>query len=175
MGGKFSLTQRLFSLPVALIGQSVAQLFLPIMARAFHSSSRQAYDLFLRITGVLAVPSFLLAGGLVFLDWDWLVAFLGEDWRGLQAFVKPLAFLMVMQILVSTVSQTAIVLGGQRWYFVWVVSWVTLSFTGLWLGHWWGDAVGAVWGMALAKGLMYAILWGCMLFVLLNTRRRHEI
>ena len=159
MGGRFSLAQRLFGFPVSLIGQSMAQLFLPIMSRAFHSSSRQAYDLFLRVSGVLVVPAFLLAWGLVFLDWDWLVAFLGEDWRGLQAFVKPLALLMGMQIVVSTVSQTAIVLGGQKWFFAWVACGVALSLVGQWIGHELGGSTGAIWGMAAAKCAMYVALW----------------
>jgi O-antigen/teichoic acid export membrane protein len=172
IGGQFSLAQRLMALPVALVGQSVAQLFLPAMAKAHRDSSNAAIRLYLGLSGLLALVGIVLIGFVWCLNENWVISLLGGEWEGLGGFLSPMSLLLAIQLWSSTVSQTAIILGGQKWYGLWVILWAAASIGGMWIGHAQAEANGAVWGLVIASGGLYAILWLVLLTSLFASQRR---
>lgn len=163
IGGQFSLAQRLLALPVALLGQSVAQLFLPAMVTAYRNSAGAARHLFLGASGLLALASIGLIGLSGCVEESWLVAIFGSGWSGMTHFLLPLSLLAGIQLTVSTLSQTAVVLGGQKWYALWVVLWAGATVAGMLLGQDSAGANGAIWGLVVGSGLPYFFLWAALL------------
>lgn len=174
IGGQFSLAQRLLTLPVALLGQSMAQLFAPAMAKAHRTSPHASLRLFLGLSCLLALVGLALIGVVWCLHESWLVYMLGSAWTGIGRFLLPLSLLVGIQLLVGTLSQTAIVLSGQKWYAIWVTLWVAASAGGLWIGHNRAGADGAVWGLLAGSGALYILLWLGLLACLLHLGRRNN-
>lgn len=173
IGGQFSLAQRLLALPATLLGQSVAQLLLPAMAKAHRASPHTALRLFLGLSGILVLASAALIGAVWHLEEGWLVALLGIEWQGIGGFLPPLSILVGVQLLASTLSQTAVVLGVQKWYALWVVLWVAASVGGMWVGHNWGGLEATVWGLLTGSGTLYVFLWVGLLFRLIWSRGKN--
>jgi O-antigen/teichoic acid export membrane protein len=159
VGGQFSLVQRLLAMPVALIGQSVAQLYLPAMVRAQRSSSKSALSLFATLSALLSVIGVCIIAGVSFIKESWLVILLGAQWQGIGNFLMPLSILSAAQLLSSTLSQAAIVLGAQKWFSLWVFSWVAASMGGMYIGRTYAGVEGAIWGLTIGSGGTYLILW----------------
>ncbi len=169
VGGQFSLVQRLLAMPVALIGQSIAQLFFPAMVQAQRNSSNSAKNLFFGLSALLSVVALCLVSVSSMINESWLVSLLGTQWSGVGKFVIPLSIVCAAQLLGSTLSQTAIVLGAQKWFSFWVFSWVSVSIGGMWIGHRTGLVEGAIWGLTVGSGGAYLVLWtGLMLLVIKN-------
>jgi len=78
-GGQYALIQRLLGFPLALLGQSVAQLFLPLMAKTVRSSKEAGLDLFLKLSGLLALAAATMVGVVATLEEAWLVRLLGAS------------------------------------------------------------------------------------------------
>jgi len=175
LGGQFSLVQRLMAVPVALLGQSVAQLFLPLMAKALRNSASGALRLFLGVSALLALAAVGLVGMIWHFDEMWLIALLGHQWEGVGRFLLPVSILVAVQLVVSPVSQTAIALGGQKWFSVWVAFWASACVAGMWIGHNQGSAERTVWGGAIASGIGYAALWSGLLWRLCLLKRNQLI
>lgn len=169
VGGQFALAQRMMALPAALLGQSIAQFFLPMMARAHRHADGSAIRLFLGLSGVLAGCGVAVLTAMSLVTADRISFVLGWEWRDMMVFVTPLAVLTAAALVASTVSQTAIVLGGQRWYAMWVTLRLLAVATGMWLGDQWDGVHGAVWGMCVAGCVSYGVLWGVMVWGLANS------
>jgi O-antigen/teichoic acid export membrane protein len=174
VGGQFSLAQRVLALPVALLGQSLAQVYFPIMAKTYNSSCHEARSLFLKISGILALFATVLVVAVTLINWEWVSTLLGQNWAGINIFMLPLAAGIAVQLVVSTVSQTAIVCGGQKWYALWVFLWVAMTVLGMSIGHRLASSVGAVWGLVLGSSAMYTVLWCGILFSLNSLGRREQ-
>lgn len=159
IGGRYSLVLRLMAIPLALLGQSIAQLFLPQMARALRSHPASARRMFLGVSAVLATVAVGLMGVAWTVEEQWLVRFLGENWTGVGRFLLPCATVVGTQLIVSPVSQAAIAMGGQKWFSLWVLAWASASIVGMYCGHRIGSPEGAVWGLAIASGAGYGVLW----------------
>lgn len=169
VGGRFALAQRLLALPVALVGQSVAQLFFPAMVRAHREAPQASCRLFVYLSGLLLLIGVFLISFVLCFKESWLVAILGSNWEGIGRLLLPLAILTAAQLLSSTLSQAAIVLGAQKWFFLWVMVWVAASIIGLWIGDKLSSAEGAIWGLTIGSGGAYLLLWTSLLTAMFLT------
>jgi hypothetical protein len=142
------------------------------MAKAHRDSSNAAIRLYLGLSGLLALVGIVLIGFVWCLNENWVISLLGGEWEGLGGFLSPMSLLLAIQLWSSTVSQTAIILGGQKWYGLWVILWAAASIGGMWIGHAQAEANGAVWGLVIASGGLYAILWLVLLTSLFASQRR---
>lgn len=174
LGGQFSLVQRLMAVPVALLGQSVSQLFLPLMAKDLRNPGSGAWRMFLGVSAVLATSAVVLIAISWTVEERWLIQILGHKWDGVGRFLLPCSIVVGMKLIVSPVSQTAIALGAQRWFSLWVLVWTSVSITGMYLGHRTGSPEGAVWGLAIASGIGYSMLWLGLLWGLRRAMREQN-
>lgn len=159
VGGKFSFTQRLLSLPLMLIGQSVSQLFYPNMVNSYRICTKHSLKLFITMSSGLLLISVALVAVVFSLEEQWIIAVIGEKWTGLGSFLRPLSILAGAQLLGGTLSQTAIVVGAHKKFSLWIIFWVLLSISGMIIGGKTNSSLGAVWGLTIGSGGAYIILW----------------
>jgi len=169
VGGVFALSLRLLSLPISLVGQSVAQLYYPMMAQAHRECSVRSTRLFLGLSAVMLSIGLLVVLGANLACLLLPYVRLGDQWRGIVSYLGPVSVLAAGQLVGSTTSNAAIVLGGQRWFAAWTGLVIILTVIGMLLGRHFGEGVGAAWGMAVANTFCYAILW-----LAIFLRFRHE-
>lgn len=161
VAGQFALVQRVVSLPMAFIGQAVAQVYFGESASALRDSCAALYRLFLRVSKQLlllaAVPMIvLLVAG------PWLFTFVfGRNWHAAGQFARLLGPMVAAQLVASPLSQTLTVLERQTWQLGWdifrlllvVGSFATAAFLG------W-SSVSAVAAYSSAMLIAYLLLWG---------------
>lgn len=122
VAGWFLLGQRLVAIPMTLIGTSVAQVYLGAASQMMRENPAGLLPLYLSTARRL-----LILGGLpllvVGLIGPWLFEFvLGSAWRTSGEFVQVLAPMFIAQFVVSTLSQTIVVLERQNIQAIWDVA-----------------------------------------------------
>ena len=117
--GWFGLTQRVLALPVMLIGQAVAQVYLGELTRDVRARGHRASQLFMRTSIRLAALALIGTTALLaFGPWLFGTAF-GPDWRPSGDYARALALALGAQLVASPLSQTLIVLGHQYKQLAW--------------------------------------------------------
>jgi O-antigen/teichoic acid export membrane protein len=170
-GGQFSLAQRFVAIPIALLGQSISQVFYPAFSKAYHSAPHQCLRLFLGMSCLLVLASTIFVSFSFVIDWTWMSSVLGMNWHGMEKFLLPLCLLSGVQLVVSTLSQSAVVYGLQKWYSIWVFMWTALCFIGMWFGHLIADSIGAAWGLTICSSVAYFFLWASLFLFILHSSR----
>jgi O-antigen/teichoic acid export membrane protein len=119
MAGEFALCQRLMSLPAALFGDAVAQVYLVEASRLSREAPASLDGLLtrtsIRMALLAAAPALavVLAGPFAF-----RVVF-GAAWTEAGAYARLLSVMLVLQLAVSPVSHTLNILGRQHWQLGW--------------------------------------------------------
>lgn len=158
--GWLGFTQRILSLPVTLIGQAVAQVYLGELALGRRAGADRQVRLFRTASVRLAV---LGAGGALVL----LVAarplfplVFGDAWRQSGVMAQALAVSLALQLVATPLSQTLVVYERTGMQLAWDVGrlgLVTLSMVVVALAG--GDAIACVWAFSVASAAAYVASW----------------
>jgi O-antigen/teichoic acid export membrane protein len=119
VSGLFSLAQRLISIPMVLIGQSIAQVYFSELSRIARENPDQLLPMFRRTTlRLLLIGGAPIAvGGLLA---PWLFAFIiGESWREAGVYTQITTIMFVVQFVAAPVSQSLNVLERQDLQLLW--------------------------------------------------------
>lgn len=117
--GQFALGQRLLAIPMALIGDAVAQVYLAESSRLARTAPTELASLLRRTVLRLAVTSALPLAVLAVAGPHIFGFVFGAQWAEAGVYVRILVGMVVLQLAVSPVSQTLNVLGRQSWQLAW--------------------------------------------------------
>lgn len=120
VAGWYSLAQRVVALPLTLVGQSVAQVYLGRAAslrRNRHAEELRAF--FLRVSKRLAMIALIVAAIIVLLAPPLFEPVFGDSWSPAGEYVRLLAPMLAVQLLVVPISQTLNLMERQAWQAAW--------------------------------------------------------
>jgi len=158
--GWFALVNRVLGVPVALIGLSIAQVYISEAAKLSKSDPQRLMDIFLKTTRHMLylglVPCVLFTA---FAPWIFQRIF-GQVWREAGEYARYLAFMFYASFINSPVTQTLNVLERQWAQFAWDISRLAVTVAAIAIPHWlgYGSRV-AVLAYGLAMSLMYCVHW----------------
>jgi O-antigen/teichoic acid export membrane protein len=122
LAGQYALVDRTLTVPVAMIGTAVSQVFTAELSSALRTDPRAGAHLYRRIVRNMAylglVPA-ALVGLLAPLVIPWLF---GEQWRVAGQFARILAPLLFLTFVVAPVNMTIMLLGRQRTQAIWEIT-----------------------------------------------------
>lgn len=158
--GWLGFTQRILALPITLIGQATAQVYLSELARIRRERAGDELRLFASTSTMLAVVGTAIGLGILLLAPPlWTVVF-GDQWRVSGLMAQALAVSLALQLLASPLSQTLVVFertGVQLgWDSVRFVS-VTLAVYLAWYAGL--GVTAAVWALSLTSAACYLASW----------------
>lgn len=158
--GWFALVNRVLGVPAALIGLSIAQVYISQAAKLSRSDPRRLMHIFLKTTRQMLylglVPCVLFT---VFAPWLFQHIF-GTAWREAGDYARYLAFMFYASFINSPVTQTLNVLERQRAQFVWDISRLALTALAISIPHWLGcGSRVAVLAYGAAMTVMYCVHW----------------
>lgn len=161
VAGWLGLTQTVLALPVALLGQSVAQVYLGEFSRSRRENEGETYKRLFRTASrnLLFVAAALIGCLLTLAPLLFPIAF-GENWRNSGIYAQALALSLGLQLVAVPLSQTLVVMGRQGTQLLWDSSRLVLvggsvamcAMVG-------GSAYAAVWAYSLSSALAYLLLW----------------
>ncbi len=160
VAGWFALGQKVVGLPMGLLGQAVAQVYLAIVSRLLQENNTGIEFVFLKAArrllfwGSIPIVMLILTG-------PWLFSFVfGAEWREAGSYVQLLAIMFLFQFVIVPLSQTMNVLEKQDLQFIWDCGRLVLVVGTIW-GIWQlgGTAKQAVAGLSLAASLAYLALF----------------
>lgn len=116
VAGWLGMSQRVLALPVMLVGQAVAQVYLGELSREVRESGSSARLLFSRASRQLAVVALGLAVVLLAFGPALFRLVLGPEWTPSGDYARALAVGLAAQLVAAPLSQTLVVLGhaGQQ-------------------------------------------------------------
>lgn len=158
--GWLGFTQRILSLPVALIGQAVAQVYLGELSHAQRGGGDRQARLFRAASVRLAAVG--VAGALVLMVsapalFPWMF---GEPWRESGMMAQALAVSLALQLLASPLSLTLVVYERTGTQLAWDVGrlvLVTCSVLGASAAG--AGVIACVWALSGSSAAAYALSW----------------
>lgn len=160
VAGWLGLTQRVLALPVTLLGQAVAQVYLGELSLSVRQGTGRAQLLFSRASKRLAIFSVAGAGILLALGPTLFHVVFGAQWTTSGHYAQALALALAAQLVGVPLSQTLIVMGHQGQQLAWDASRLVLTTGAVWLCiELGGPAIAAVWTMSLALTVTYSASW----------------
>lgn len=159
VAGWLGLTQTLLALPVALLGQAVAQVYLGELSRSIRTGGNYR-RLFALATRNLLIVAVLLAVALAALAPEAFAFVFGERWRTSGLYAQAFAPALALQMLAVPLSQTLIVMGRQSVQLLWDASrLVIVAGTVILFGVLDQSAYSTIWAYSLTSSAAYACLW----------------
>lgn len=160
VSGHFGMTQRLLTLPAALIGTAIAQVYLGELARSVRSRSGNPITLFASSSRRLSAVGGALALVLI-LGGPWVFSLaLGAQWRESGSYAQAMALAMGMQLLAAPLGNTLIVMERQWTQLVWDLGRFVCCLGAVAVAHLLGwSALRAVWALGVATAVTYGALW----------------
>ena len=131
--GSFALAERVISLPVALVGRSIAQVFLAHASELIRENPKELKRLFSRTTALLFLISSLFSLGLLLSPWIFPIVF-GNSWKEAGNMTLYMIPMFVASITISPVNILAWV-EKQNWMITWNVVRLALLSLGFWLAN----------------------------------------
>ncbi len=172
VAGWLGFTQRILTLPIALLGLAVAQVYLAELARVARTDSTRASQLFLRISLRLGLVA-IAGGALIGLSAPTVFALVfGSAWTTSGVYAQALAIFTATQFVSSPLSQTMVVFGRQGLQLTWDVARaivIVASVAGTALSG--ASALTAVWAFGLSAAAVYTAGWLLSLRVVTQARR----
>lgn len=160
VSGWLGMTQRVLTLPVALLGLALAQVYLGEFSAARRGGNRDLKRLFLRTSVRLGAAAFAIA---VVVALAAPIAFplvLGDQWERSGTYAVVLAAAMGLQMLASPLSQTVIVMGYPGLQAAWDVLRLLACAGAVLLGHRIGlDDVATIGLLGVAMSVTYVLSW----------------
>ncbi len=133
----YTLSFRVLSLPLQIVGQTVARTLLPIFSRLQHDVNAVA-DLYYRsqraITAVVAGPLVVIALAAP----DGIALVLGDEWTSAATAMRWIAMAAILQLGFGNTGMTLVALGRPGWQFWWSSFTTVLSLIGFAVGVRWG-------------------------------------
>ncbi|MFO7320936.1 MAG: oligosaccharide flippase family protein [Chloroflexota bacterium] len=166
-GGVFALGLRMVQLPAHLVGSSVAQVYLGTASEIKNQAPAQLKPLFIRTTrrlflvGLVPIVLIVLFGPEVF------SLVFGAEWQAAGQYVRLLGPAILIQFVISPISQTMIVLERQDLQLGWDVARILLTIAAF------GSAAFAGWSAETAVAA-YAVVFG-LSYILLIALNWHAI
>lgn len=158
--GQFGLAMKMVAVPIALIGTTVAQVYLSELSALTRSGSSRGLEMF-----TLVSKRLLLLGGVgvvllwLFGPWIFVKAF-GDEWYVAGQVAQAYALGAGAQAAVSPTSQTLIVYERLGLQFAWDVMRLAASVGAVWTAWSLGVGVtGVAWCLSVAMTCMYAANW----------------
>ena len=158
--GWLGLAQRVLVLPVMLVGQAVAQVYLGELSRDVRMQGDRTRSLFMRTSARLAVVALVGVLPLLVLGPHLFGMVFGQSWIRSGSFAQALALGLGAQMVSSPLSQTLIVLGRQRAQLA--LDAMRLAFTAgsiLASASLGVPVLGAVWSLGAALAICYTVGW----------------
>jgi O-antigen/teichoic acid export membrane protein len=158
--GWFALVNRVFGVPVALIGLSIAQVYISEVARLSKSDPQRLMGIFLKTTRHMLYLG-LIPCALFTVCAPWLFQrVFGPPWREAGEYARYLAFMFYASFINSPVTQTLNVLERQWAQFAWDTSRLGVTVAAIAIPHWlgYGSRV-AVLAYGVAMSVMYCVHW----------------
>ncbi|WP_081699755.1 lipopolysaccharide biosynthesis protein [Marinobacter sp. C1S70] len=153
VAGIYFLVQRLMAAPLALVGQSVAQVLTSELARKLASGDRGCFRLYARAVVGLAILGGIPIALVGVFAGPYLPTILGVEWRGSGDFLLALTPFFVGQFVVSPLANFMNALGRQGGLFTWDLLRLLVAFPVLILP----DAFG--WSVELAISLFSWVMF----------------
>ena len=158
--GYFALAQQALAIPMALIGQAVAQVYLSRLAQELRDHGGTARRQFLAATRPLAMAALPIAVLAFFLSPLLFPLVFGPEWRTSGQMVAALSVSLGCQLVAAPVSQTLIVVGATRQQLIWDASRLVLIVGVFVLAGAAGlTPLQAVWAYSAVNAVAYAALW----------------
>lgn len=156
--GWFALVDRIMNVPLAIIGQAVAQVYMAEASALAGTDPAALRQLFLRRLGQLALLA-LIPFLIVFVSAPWFVSLVfGESWREAGYFARILVPMNYVGFVVWPLMSTLSLLERQKWQFGWDVARLLITTTSLTAAHGInGDARMAVAAYGFAMLVCYAL------------------
>lgn len=158
--GWFALVNRVLGVPAALIGLSIAQVYISQAAKLSRSDPKRLMYIFLKTTRHMLylglVPCVLFA---ILAPWFFQIVF-GHAWREAGEYARYLAFMFYASFINSPVTQTLNVLERQWAQFAWDISRLALTVMAIVLPHYlgYGPRI-AILSYGVAMTVMYGLHW----------------
>lgn len=114
VAGQYGLVMRLVILPVTLVGGAVADVFHQRLSQWARTKPQAVVRLFLSVAGALLVAGVILALAILIIGDGIWVAVLGEEWRSAGDYAVAIAPRAAVLMVVSPISRTVLVFGGQK-------------------------------------------------------------
>lgn len=160
VSGWLGMTQRVLTLPVALVGLALAQVYLGEFSAARREGRQDLERLFKRTSMRLGAAGLGMAALIAVAAPITFPLVLGEQWERSGTYAVPLAAAMGLQMLASPLSQTVIVMGHPTWQAAWDVSRLLLSIGAVYGGHALGwDDVQTIQLLSAVMSVSYAFSW----------------
>lgn len=158
--GWLGLTQRVLALPVALLGQAVAQVYLSELARSHREGTDRHRHLFRLVSTRLSMAGAALGCALLLLGPAVFLLVFGEPWRTSGLMAQALGVSLALQLVASPLSQTLVVLEHMRTQLLWDAGRLVAVTAAVWVPWLAGfGVVTAVWALSLTSAACYALSW----------------
>lgn len=165
VSGWLGMTQRILALPIALLGTTLAQVYLGEFGEAKRADSDQLTALFVRTSKRLAVVGVVIAAMVMLLGPLGFSVVLGQRWETSGAYAQALAIGLVIQMVASPLSQTLIVMERNLQQFIWDIGRLAVSAGAVYGGYYLGySAMTTMWLLGAAMAVSYACLWAMSWF-----------
>jgi O-antigen/teichoic acid export membrane protein len=158
--GWFALVNRVLGVPAALIGLSIAQVYISEAAKLSRSDPNRLMYIFLKTTRHMLylglVPCMLFT---ILAPWLFQIVF-GHAWREAGVYARYMAFMFYASFINSPVTMTLNILERQWAQFAWDISRLALTVVAIILPHHlgYGPRI-AILSYGVAMTLMYGIHW----------------
>jgi len=174
VAGWLGFTQRILAIPLALVGQAVAQVYMSELAQARRIGSQRQYQLF-RVASVrLAILGAVGSVVLLVLARPLFPLIFGEPWSESGAMAQALAVSLALQFVASPLSQTLIVYERTGLQLGWDTARLILVAAAIAVPSALGAGpLTAVWSMSIASALCYAASWLLSRHTLTQASRQH--
>lgn len=158
--GLLGFTQRVLGAPVALLGQSLAQVYTAESASSLRSSSSDARVLFLRSSAVLLSTAAVLGTAIFVLAPLLFGPVFGDEWEEGGPIAQALSIGVAAQMVVVPLSQTLIVFGRYRTQLSWDIGRLAVVAGAVIVPHSLGFSLPQIaWTFSITSAVSYAILW----------------
>lgn len=114
VAGQYGIVMRLVVLPVTLVGGAVADVFHQRLSAWARTKPQAVVRLFLGVAGALFVAGAMLWIVIVAMGDRIWVAVLGEEWKAAGHYAVAIAPRAAVLMVVSPISRTVLVFGGQK-------------------------------------------------------------
>jgi O-antigen/teichoic acid export membrane protein len=160
VSGWLGMTQRVLTVPVALVGMALAQVYVGEFARTKRAATAGLERLFLRTSLRLALAALVITAIVAVASRFAFPLVLGDTWTRSGVYATVLAVAMGAQLCVSPLSQTIVVLGRPGLQAAWDVLRLMACGGAIVVGHARGwDDVQTVGLLSVMMVLTYAVGW----------------
>lgn len=167
--GWLGFTQRVLALPMMLVGQAVAQVYLSELASTHRSRGDHHVRLFRTASQRLAIIAAVSAVALVTLAPSLFPAVFGRSWTMSGSMAQALAVGLAAQLVAAPLSQTLIVFERQGLQLSWDLGRLILVSAAVLVPAAAGlDVLECVWILSGASTFAYAVAWTLSRWVIMN-------